>query len=1219
MASNGYEAAQEAALSGMRVFDRDEIAALAGGLVLVPKNLHHLARLESLALCAVAASPTGTRLFSRTSARKLLNGLFADWVGFADDPCEVLATEAFTYNGGTHILISPEPNSLFALRLLSVLIARSEKLSPSYRHIATGLVQGICALSDLVVSRAGLQRNAKVPPIEKDISVPPQNDLNRILSAVRIKKAELDYLLTRTMLRIVDIESICLATVGLSLSSVPHETEHLQVRPLLRLKDEIVILAPHRLTEALVHRIVQLATEMGVHETLANEYHLRTFLVVDSHLLRLGLRSISDGLPARTNLSDVLVTHAIYRCDNDKVLHVAVVSDALHVGGAGIGAEWSMSELEEEIISARVAVRSWLANATPPDSEWLSLVIIGGIGRTFNISMATPPLNEPALLVFSAAELETIVLAEGAECSPLLLWRYAQARRDLESNCEFFSWSPLDAYAFWHDRDYVFPANVNMLMVDSSFGRGLREHAVAKYDWHAIPTPRWNGTIEVGLAEGPEQPIYVPRGSQGSRLEIAVERPGLVMWVVSPADFDLVKQENRANWLDVGRMIAYWLSEFSGHLAVEFANLGTASAVVIVEFSILAQRKTEDREVEHYRITPISPRAVRVEIYLTFVESYDDTNAVERAFGADLARCILLLGDMTADSVAAAVELALDTVAPIGVKRMMHCINTGQIPEFIGAAMLPRPRYAHPADCAAVRKVVLKALPLPNEMATNESVVSWLNDAVGIIYREMCDLLAGLNSQDLLKRLQVNNEALVHEDSVHEVTLSSQLACFRAFDSVKERLLRKGTRHVTASMVTRFLIEHVAAEPPCGVQLVSDLTFETLLAMGLEIVKLGIASDVARFELANVRLREDEGDLFIDQGSYEDAARGTLLDHAQERFVREIERERVQIPRRSTETGEPSALIKRLESATHDEFGVKMSIVTRVLAEAISVAQERSLSIVIIKRSNFAVRIRERLLVKDDSIERALDLLTLAPRPKFTKPPQGFHAGDIWPWRFNRALSYIRRPFVLSYSGEGESELIFTPGHVYRASNNLLSLISSGRLKARCRDLSALMGEFTREASDKFNEDVAELLRKRGFLIRARAAKFGKDRIVDHAGKSLGDIDVLCIDTARRRIIAIECKDFQVARVPHEVRSDLEDLFLSSERKRCAQEKHIRRIAWLQKNVEKVVLSMACDSTEAAWRVEGAFVFSVGLISPLLGHASFPVWTLQDLRNGTAP
>ena len=163
------------------------------------------------------------------------------------------------------------------------------------------------------------------------------------------------------------------------------------------------------------------------------------------------------------------------------------------------------------------------------------------------------------------------------------------------------------------------------------------------------------------------------------------------------------------------------------------------------------------------------------------------------------------------------------------------------------------------------------------------------------------------------------------------------------------------------------------------------------------------------------------------------------------------------------------------------------------------------------------------------------------------------------------------------------------------------------------------MGAFTQIASDEFNYEVADTLTRRGFLVRTQVSKIGKERISDGSGNTLGDVDVLCLDVPNRRLFALECKDFSMARMPNEVSNDMDALFISSKEKRCAQDKHVARVEWLKGHLSIVVTSVCGDVKEAHWSVEGAFVFSVPLISPLLLKSRLPVWTLQDLRDGRGP
>ena len=124
---------------------------------------------------------------------------------------------------------------------------------------------------------------------------------------------------------------------------------------------------------------------------------------------------------------------------------------------------------------------------------------------------------------------------------------------------------------------------------------------------------------------------------------------------------------------------------------------------------------------------------------------------------------------------------------------------------------------------------------------------------------------------------------------------------------------------------------------------------------------------------------------------------------------------------------------------------------------------------------------------------------------------------------------------------------------------------------------------------------------------------------MDDKGNTLGDIDVLCVDTKARRIMGVECKDFSMARMPNEIGADMNSLFVSSKHGRCFQEKHMARLDWLKRHMESTIAWVVHDTAVGPWSVEGAFVFSVPLIAPLLVKTRLPVWTLKDIRDGRGP
>jgi hypothetical protein len=251
-------------------------------------------------------------------------------------------------------------------------------------------------------------------------------------------------------------------------------------------------------------------------------------------------------------------------------------------------------------------------------------------------------------------------------------------------------------------------------------------------------------------------------------------------------------------------------------------------------------------------------------------------------------------------------------------------------------------------------------------------------------------------------------------------------------------------------------------------------------------------------------------------------------------------------------------------------------------------------------------------------VEGWLDHFTLGPRDVFLEAPRGWQNKEVLPWRFNRAWSYLRRPFVRTHDGKVK----YTVGHVAAALENVMMLLTTGRYRARSPELRRVLGKITLRPSREFVDQVANAMQSRGFEVRTHVSKIGRLKLERARGESLGDVDVLAVHRPSRRILAVECKDFQTDRMPHEMSTDLQELFTGRSRRDgrrrepSAQDRHLARHDWLLAHQDDVVRWLGDDDAPEAWTIEAVMVLSRALVTPYLGHARLPVWTLRQIRSG---
>ncbi len=288
------------------------------------------------------------------------------------------------------------------------------------------------------------------------------------------------------------------------------------------------------------------------------------------------------------------------------------------------------------------------------------------------------------------------------------------------------------------------------------------------------------------------------------------------------------------------------------------------------------------------------------------------------------------------------------------------------------------------------------------------------------------------------------------------------------------------------------------------------------------------------------------------------------------------------------------------------------------MTESIRIGQELNPVVARLPFDDLVNRLIERLGWQKDKIVLAIDLLSLKPRIDFFEPMSPYKKEDIYPWRFNRALSYIRRPFIIRNCC-GEIEVLWGIRHLYDAGHNLLGLITSGRLKANRTEMKTVLAEINDNRGASFNDKVFDLFRRNSNLsVKKNIKKIGKTHIRTSKGLDLGDIDVLVIDPKKRLVEVVECKDLALARTPHEMRNELENLFEGG-RHRSIVERHHRRTEWVHNHLKEILLWLKIKSESSErWKVKALIVVNIELITPYLRKSKINVVSFIELEKKLA-
>lgn len=314
---------------------------------------------------------------------------------------------------------------------------------------------------------------------------------------------------------------------------------------------------------------------------------------------------------------------------------------------------------------------------------------------------------------------------------------------------------------------------------------------------------------------------------------------------------------------------------------------------------------------------------------------------------------------------------------------------------------------------------------------------------------------------------------------------------------------------------------------------------------------------------------------------------------------------------------EKTALVNQFDAAATIEFGFSITELQELLGTAMNIGRDIHPSVAHLSLRELMARLANQLGWTQERVGQALELLSLKPRSDFLKLDPPFKAADVFPWKFNRPLSYLRCPF-LHRERNGEVEVLWGIRHLNTVSQYLIYLCLNGRLKAQKKEMQQVMGQLRNVEGENFNDQVADLLKQNlKLIVERRVKKIDKLKIMGEKG-DLGDIDVLVAAPEKHTLMVIECKNFAIARAPHQMSKELEDLFTGRTKKngkgreKSAVEHHQERVDWIRKHLKEVLTYLGLEPTDD-WKVEPLIVTDYELATPHLWSSPIPVVSLVEL------
>lgn len=1201
----------------------DTIRGLAG-LQLVPANAARLLRLEG-GIQSLASLTPAARADRRMTRAELQRWLDESPFQVPEDPFNNSFVEELTFFGGSYrVHPGTVEGSAFLFRRLAAAIFRSGEWNARdpFRREAAALALATLRLSDAVARRADVERGAR--PGLGALLVPPERALSALKNAVLFSDDELEELLDGLPR---DVLEPLTQEMGLPLTT---NREHLgtgpfYARPLLDVGGALIVALPHAVLGALLHALVSLAIRHGVIERLASTFRLAVFYSVIESLDYIGSPRLYPPLSAPPEG----FVDAVLSLDNDKVVYLLLVTDPLDdYDGDVIYGEWRDDGLRERIEARLLAAEADLLFSPTPPNAILHLIVLQSIGRGAVVGFGDRP--EPVRshrLVMSAAELDVICLLDGGR--QLTLWQYARAADRLRDEARVLSFSELDEFDVYRkNRSYYLSDNGRPNMISMAVGGGANMLAdvADRFDFHGASADDGRSVIEVALLHGERRvPIYIPYPPGLGRPRVLVEGIAVPMWVVAPErEFD---PRYRVRFAQFADLISYWLWQITPDVAPLVESIAESEDKLVFELELIEDEAwfndtpAEDDEPLTWEV--VASDRVKMTFHPAVMDSLSGpTNAGERDIVADLVRAIAAVDGSAVDD--GFVTAVVDRHAPLGQKKKLVTFRQTNDPRLDDTDLPPFRRVQEADESELLDEagfyLVDQSGRQPGPLEGREAQRSVLNEVVDFHFRQLESLVATLQPEGLLEWLVVFHEAIVAHQAFRDLQVPSELACFSTAPRMTERVAKEIPETAQAAISSRFLIEYVTARPPSGLRPMSLAVYDRLLALASEIFNKGSLSDIVHHELAQPGMSIlSSKRLGVDPE--------TVHQPGRERYLGvqagvELERRmsdfgRVWEPR--PERSEPPEELRELDDAVEIELGIRLTDLISFHMEVINAGFRRDGEPKVAAFEELRAELIAELGWPEARVDTALELSTLTPRDDFWRPSRPFLTRDVYPWRFDRRLSYSRRPLILRRNA-GADEVLWGTRHLFAASRYFFGLATNGRLKADSVELKRVMTSRRSAEAREFNDRVAQLLDEhRDSLVKTRVTKFGRTRIEKARGQLISDIDVLVADRRRRQLLLIETKDLAVARTPAELAHELRELYRGENGGTAAVDRLLEVAAWVQGRRQQVLGSLGLPTKDAKrWRVRPLVVVDQELLTPYLYEVAVPTLSYRSLADRLA-
>jgi len=1192
-------------------YNSDDMLMSIAGLTLISENHGKNFRLEQIVADILVTYNQSSDKISNEGLQGVIGSRYPS--SYMEDEPVNLFSDLVSFHGGNYTFfpgITESASFVVSMLFRTLFLHPNKELPKEFLNRCFQASKLLLELSNNMARKLGIERYQQGQVSKSKIFFPDPDKLAQLRDAVTIRDQQMASL--KSAFQITDdvLDAFLISSTDPTLEGRYGEESALASKPIFKTATGYIIVSPATLTFALGEFIREEAERKGCLDLVQQQFHNQVWNDLQLKLKVLGFKYVDlQGHGLRVFPESL---GAIYRFDDNKIAYIYIetanktVQDAKKIPG------------EFSVLEAALKIEEFNG------FETIEIAVASSLGELF---MFTHNGNKVGrTLLMQANDFEVLSGLKNIEA--IGLYKFAGANEKVNQGMPSMD-SFLDRFKLYRQNKDSFylsdEANDIVPVIEPGYGQSMFAESKLTKDAHSVETS-FEGhpaLVEVRRKDT-YAPIYLSEvGFAEGDLALLVEGLFQPLWI-SPLNIPQSGRENRKMYYEVADAIAYWIWQIHGNIFEYLKPLGQHP--LFLDFELLEPEKWVDIKrnnvlelnienqfqllIVRGRLTIGVPAALLY--YLYGADNQGDIILVKALI---MGMNLLLRQKGLLEIDAEHADLIIAERVPLGFKKKFFLIDSNNN-LMTDIRNLEGFRYVQEHDVSDVLDQIGSLLgpsaPKVGILKSKEEKEKFLSS---VILQALLPLLrsklAQYNSTSLLKRLVILNEGLINKRENLRIYTPTRIACFVGKEQHQEDLLKEVSKLNEATVSVRCLIEHISAEPYEGVTPVSQTAVDELMAIMSQIVSTGTISDLIHFGFLDIeigmlptgRMGSDKSVLRkIYDPFHEIKAKENVTD-AIETFDRAFAGE-------GEYTTEP--LPQSLEKAFITDFRTSLSRLFEFMDAMVYIGLNQHSAAAELPLNELNKEINRLVAPFNDSeFDNAISFLSLFERGKVEKLPkgEGFEFIDIMPWRFNRMLSFMRRPLVL-LGGKNIQTVVWGPRQVIQSKIYIIDQLISGRFRNPVgSEIAKVMGKFAAERGNALVAAVLKAIDAENLIIDCDV--YIREGAPFFYHKDIGDVDILIIDERNRILYSLECKSMSPSRNGKETVEELSKLFSGDD---AWVDKHLKREKWLTSNLDKV--GKHYDVDVSGFEIKSFFVTDEGMVTPYVkkGMLPMPFITLYDIE-----